>query len=129
MVPHRSVGASLALLLPLLISGCGQPDGDGSVAGADGSRSRSAAPALAPEGPTSRTVAYRCTSGREETIAVDVPDVRDLARTLNRIQPCEYDRGFDRGTVTIDCDAGPVTVPLRGRDGSVLQPGEARLEC
>jgi hypothetical protein len=52
---------------------------------------------MAPEGAAAREVTYRCASGRSATIVVDVPDPEDLADILNRIQPCEYDRGFDRG--------------------------------
>ena len=84
---------------------------------------------MAPVGPTSYPIDYRCRSGREATVTVDVPDLRDLARRLNGIQLCEYDRGFDRGIVTIACDTGPVTVALGGRVGAVVQPSGTRLDC
>ena len=77
---------------------------------------------MGPDGASAREVTYRCTSGRSATIVVDVPDLDDLADTLNRIQPCEYDRGFDRGTVPPSCESGPRVVQLRGGGGRVVQP-------
>jgi hypothetical protein len=44
-------------------------------------------------------VSYRCTSGREGTIVVDVPDLGQLADQIDRIQPCEYDHGVARFSV------------------------------
>ena len=128
MPSSRSAIASLALCLPLLLAGCGDSDDVGSGAEPTSSGTTEAAPALAPEGSTSRSVAYRCASGREATLAVDVPDLRGLATTLNRIQPCEYDDGFESGTVTLACPSGPVVVRLRGSDGRVVQPRESEVD-
>ncbi len=128
MVVTRSAIASLALCLPLLLAGCGQSDQAGSTPEpATDATAQSAAPAIPPEGSTARTISYRCTSGRQATIEVDVPDLRDLAATLNKIQPCEYDRGFDRGTVTVGCPSATTEISLRGRDGQALQPSESSL--
>jgi hypothetical protein len=82
---------------------------------------------MAPDGASAREVTYRCASGRSATIVVDVPDLEDLADTLNRIQPCEYDRGFDRGTVPLSCESGPLVVQLRGSGGRVVQPARGTL--
>jgi hypothetical protein len=120
--------ASLALGLGLGLAGCGSADGAGSAPEAGGPAATSAAaPALGPDGPTARTIGYRCTSGRRATLIVDVPDLRDLADKLDRIQPCEDDQGFESGTVTITCDSGPRQVALRGSEGSVVQPPESSL--
>ena len=128
MVVTRSAVASLALCLPLLLAGCGPSDQAGSTPEpATDATAKSAAPALAPEGSTARTISYRCMSGRQATIEVDVSDLQDLAETLNRIQPCEYDSGFDRGTVTVTCDSGPSVVQLRGDEGRAVQPPASSL--
>ena len=136
MVRSRNAPAALAALAPfapfalglsLVLAGCGSAEGAGSTPAAGGPAATSAAPALEPEGPTARTIDYRCASGRRATLTVDVPDLRDLADTLDRIQPCEDDQGFESGTLTITCDSGPRQVALRGSEGSLVQPPESSL--
>ena len=131
MVVTRCAVACFVLCLPLLSAGCGQSDQEASGAQSAEVTAGSAAPAVAPEGSTSYTVGYRCRSGREAAITVDVSQLRDLAATLNRIQPCEYDRGFDHGTVIIECPSGARVVPIRGNDGRAVPPSENELppEC
>ena len=88
--------AVTVLVLPVLVAGCGDPGADaptGQQSQAD-PETTSAAPAERPTGTTARTISYRCASGREGTLAVDVPDLDRLADRLDRIQPCEYDRGL-----------------------------------
>ena len=93
MVSARSWCASLPVCLLLVLAGCGTSDGTGAVepsrlpASAD-------APALPPDGSSAVTVSYRCVSGREGTLTLDLSDGRDLAETLDRVQPCEYDDGI-----------------------------------
>jgi hypothetical protein len=111
-----------------VLAGCGSTDGAGSSSPETGGpTATSAAPAQEPGGPTARTIDYQCASGRQATLTVDVPDLRDLADTLDRIQPCEDDQGFESGTVTVPCDSGPRPVALRASGGSVVQPPESSL--
>lgn len=93
--------ASFLLVVPLLLTGCGgtDPAAPGGRQGEAAALSPSAVPASTPSGPGARLVSYRCTSGREGTIVVDVPDLDRLADQLDRIQPCEYDQGVARATV------------------------------
>ena len=129
MVGARSWSCASLLVCMVLLTACG---GSGSAAPGEpaldpGHRTRSAAPATAPEGPTAREVSYRCASGRSATVVVDVPDLTDLADVLNRIDPCEYDGGFQSGTVTLPCGSGPLVVQLAGREGRAVQPSPASL--
>ena len=87
------------------MAGCGDP-GAGAPTGQQSrgnSGTTSAAPAEFPTGTTARTISYRCTSGREGTLVVDLPDLSRLADVLDRIQPCEYDHGI--------ATASPATEP------------------
>ena len=125
MVDVRWSRTALAVLsVALLVTGCGgsEPSASGDPGSDPDGGTRSAAPAMSPDAAPAREVTYRCTSGRSATIVVDVPELEDLADTLNRIQPCEYDRGFDRGTVALSCESGPLVVQLRGSGGRVVQP-------
>jgi hypothetical protein len=72
-------------------------------------------------------VAYRCSSGRDGTLTVDVPDLSDLAAQLNRIQPCEYDRGLSDATLVVPCRSIPLEVHLTVTDGRLLQPSDEAL--
>ena len=110
--------AITVIVLPVLMTGCG----DAGAAAPIGRQTQAdietkpAAPVVRPTGPTARDVTYRCSSGREGTIAVDVPDLDRLADQLNEIQTCEYDQGLSRATLT---GSSPVTwcmgLILRGR--------------
>jgi hypothetical protein len=117
------------LSVALLVAGCGGSElrASGNPGSDPDGGTRSAAPAMAPEGAAAREVTYRCASGRSATIVVDVPDPADLADILNRIQPCEYDRGFDRGTVPLSCESGPLVVQLRGSGGQFVQTSPGTL--
>jgi hypothetical protein len=53
---------------------------------------------------------------------VDVADLDRLADRLNRIQPCEYDQGLSRATLTVMCRSNPLVVRLTGSGGHVSQP-------
>ena len=126
---RRWGGGSLLVCVSLLLAACGG-SGSGSPEGpaADpGAGTTSAAPAGAPGGATAREVAYRCASGRRATVVVDVPDPADLAGLLNRMQPCEYDGGFESGSVQLSCGSGRYVVRLAGRGGLVVQPSPDRL--
>ena len=130
MVDVRWSSSALSVLsVALLIAGCegSEPSASGDAGSDPDGGTRSAAPAMPPGGASAREVTYRCASGRSATIVVDVPDLEDLADTLNRIQPCEYDRGFDRGTVPLSCESGPLVVRLRGSGGRVVQPSPGTL--
>ena len=76
---------------------------------------------------TARSISYRCNSGRAGTIAVDVPDLGELAHRLNQVQPCEYDKGVSRATVTVMCRANALVVHLVAASGQVVQPSNAAL--
>ena len=76
---------------------------------------------------TARHVSYRCYSGREGTIAVDVPDLGDLADRLNGIQPCEYDQGVSRANLTVMCRSNALVVHLAAASGQVVQPSNDAL--
>jgi hypothetical protein len=98
---ERWSAASLLLVVPMLLAGCGDtgpatPGGQQSEASAP---TQTAVPATDPTGSGARLVSYRCTSGREGTIVVDVPDLGQLADQIDRIQPCEYDDGVARFSV------------------------------
>jgi len=90
--------AASVLVVPLLLVGCGdtEPAAPTGRQSASPAQTGSAAPAMPPTGTSARTVSYRCSSGREATIVVDVPDLGQLADTINSIQPCEYDGGLMR---------------------------------
>ena len=112
------------LVLPLMLTGCGDdraaaPIGQPTQA-APGSQS--AAAAMPPTEITARHVSYRCNSGREGAIAIDIPDLGDLADRLNGIQPCEYDQGVSRATLTVMCRSNELVVHLAAANGQVVQP-------
>ena len=98
---ERWSSASFLLVVPLLLTGCGatEPAAPGGRQGEAAAQTPSAVPAVPPTNPGARVVAYRCASGREGTIVVDVPDLARLAEQINRIQPCEYDDGVASATV------------------------------
>jgi len=117
------------LVFPLMLTGCGD-DGAAPPIGrptqaAPGSQSKAAA--MPPTETTARNISYRCNSGRAGTIAVDVPDLGSLAHRLNRIQPCEYDKGVSRATVTVMCRSNAVVVHLVAASGQVVQPSNDAL--
>ena len=120
---------SSGLVVLLLLAGCGEPGAADAAAGPARATTGARAPetAASPAGSTARLVTYRCRSGRDGTLAVDVPDLRDLAGRLNRIQPCEYDRGVARATVTVPCGSRSVLVHLAAADGRVSQPSDEEL--
>jgi hypothetical protein len=129
MKPAASLSTAIAgLVLPVLLAACG-----GAGAAATGPRTsatvqpRSAAPAQRPNGTTAREVSYRCNSGREGTITVDVPDLDLMADRLNGTQPCEYDQGLSRATVTVTCHSSPLVVRLTGAGGQIEQPSNESL--
>ena len=122
--------AALALLaLLLMATGCS----DVGTAAPIGRQTHadiehgSAAPAVPPAGTSARHISYRCGSGREGTLLVDVPDLGTLADRINRIQPCEYDKGLSRATLTVTCRSRPRVVPLTGTGGLVEQPTSEAL--
>jgi len=82
---------------------------------------------MPPTETTARNISYRCNSGRAGTIAVDVPDLGSLAHRLNRIQPCEYDKGVSRATVTVMCRSNALVVHLVAASGQVVQPSNDAL--
>ncbi len=82
---------------------------------------------MRPTGTSARDVSYRCNSGREGTITVDVPDLRRLADRLNRIQLCEYDHRLSRVTLTVMCRSSPLVVHVTGAGGHVAQPSKEAL--
>lgn len=121
--------AITVLVLPVLITGCGEAGGAAPIGQQtqEDIQTKSAAPAERPTGTTARDVTYRCSSGREGTIVVDVPDLDRLADRLNRIQPCEYDQGLSRATLTVMCRSNPLVVHLTGAGGHVEQPPREAL--
>ncbi len=122
--------ASPILVLTLLLTGCGDTGAAAAPIGGqthNPTAAHSALPAIRPNGTTARDVSYRCNSGREGTIVVDVPALSHLADKLNRIQPCEYDRGVSRATVTVICRSDPLVVHLTGKDGLFAQPSSEAL--
>jgi hypothetical protein len=82
---------------------------------------------MPPTRTAARNISYRCNSGRAGTIAVDVPDLGNLANRLNRIQPCEYDKGVSRATVTVMCRSDALDVHLVAASGQVVQPSNDAL--
>ena len=119
----------IVLVVPVLVTACGD-GGAQQPGGRQGQRDverESAAPAVQPSGATARAVSYRCRSGREGTLVVDVPDLGILAARLDRVQPCEYDQGLSRATLTVTCRSGPLVVRLAARDGHPVQPSDAAL--
>lgn len=129
LAKSSSVAISI-LVLPLLLTGCG--DAGAPPRSADGLRpavtpTQSTASALRPTGTSARDVSYRCNSGREGTITVDVPDLGRLADRLNRMQPCDYDHGLSRATLTVMCRSSPLVVHLTGAGGHVAQPSKVAL--
>jgi hypothetical protein len=121
--------ASSILVLPLLLTGCGETGAAAPIERQTQAttETQSPEPAIRPNGTTAHDVSYRCNSSREGTIVVDVPNLSDLADTLNRIQPCEYDRGVSLATVTVICRSDPLVVQLTGKDGNVAQPSREAL--
>lgn len=117
------------LVFPLMLTGCGD-DGAAAPLGRPtqaAPKSQSDAAALPPTATTARSISYRCNSGRAGTIAVDVPDLGELAHRLNQVQPCEYDKGVSRATVTVMCRANALVVHLVAASGQVVQPSNAAL--
>jgi hypothetical protein len=82
---------------------------------------------MPPTETTARNIYYRCNSGRAGTIAVDLPDLGNLAHRLNRIQPCEYDKGVSRAAVTVMCHSNALVVHLVAASGQVVQPSNDAL--
>jgi hypothetical protein len=101
----RRAPAVLACLAVGLVAGCARAD---PVRPGD----RPPESALVPTGSTARAVDYRCSSGRRETIRVDVPDARRLDVVLNPIQLCEFDGGLVAVDVLIGCTADAAPVPV-----------------
>ena len=126
---HWLSTASSGLAVALLLTGCGDLGAPPSrvPAGHAATETRTEAAAIRPTGPTERSVSYRCLSGREDTIAVDVPDVGHLADILDRIQPCEYDQGLSRATLIVTCQSGLVAVHMTGAGGRLRQPSHEAL--
>jgi hypothetical protein len=93
--------AIIVLALHVLTTGCGGADRAAPTAEQTAAdvQPQSEAPALPPDGATARSVTYRCNSGREGTLVIDLPDLDRLAERLDRIDPCEYDNGLSRATV------------------------------
>jgi hypothetical protein len=127
------LGASLTsavtvLVLPVL-TGCGNAGAAAPIARQTQAdiEDTSAAPAVPPTGTTARNVSYRCSSGREGTIVVDIPDLGRLADRLNRIRPCEYDQGVSQATLTVMCRASPLVVQLTVAGGNLQQPSQEAL--
>ena len=125
-----SLSTAIAVfVLPFLIGGCGDAR-DAAPAGPQTQadvQTESAAPAEPPTGTTARDVTYRCESGREGSIVVDVPDLTGLADRLDRIQPCEYDQGVASATLTVTCHSSPLVVHLTAAGGRVEQPSNEAL--
>jgi len=82
---------------------------------------------MPPTETTTRNISYRCNSGRAGTIAVDIPDLGNLAHRLNRIRPCEYDKGVSHATVTVMCRSNALVVHLVAASGHVVQPSNDAL--
>ena len=118
--------AVAALVLPVLITGCGDAGGTAPIGRQTPAevQTRFEAPAVPPTEMSGRDVTYRCSSGREGTLVVDVPDLDRVADRLNRIQPCEYDNGLSGATLTLMCGSNPLMVHLAGEDGHVKQPSK-----
>jgi hypothetical protein len=126
---RSAAAAASALVLALLLTGCGD-----AGASSPGLRQTPAATgtapavaALRPTGTAARDVSYRCTSGRDGTIVVEVPDLGDLTDRLDRMQPCEYDEGMARATLVVTCPSGPRVVHLTGTGGHLTQPSDEAL--
>lgn len=121
-----SVLVSLPVLVVLLAGCAGRGD---PISGQERPADAVAQPAPAeqPTGTTARDISYRCGSGREATITVDVPDLADLARRLNRIQVCEYDDGIAAASLTIPCRERTKPVRLEASDGQAVQPSATAL--
>ena len=82
---------------------------------------------MPPTETTARNVTYRCNGGREGTVEVEVLDLGDLADQLNRIQPCEYDQGVSRATLTVMCRSNALVVHLAAARGQVVRPSNDAL--
>lgn len=126
---HAGPLAITSLLVCLALTGCGDTGTEALAvpAGPDGSAAGSAAVAVRPSGPTARNISHICRSGRDDTIVVNIFDLADLAKTLNAIQPCEYDQGVMRATVTLACSSQPLVVQLTAAEGNVRQPARRSL--
>jgi hypothetical protein len=128
MKPAASLSTAIAVLvLPVLLTACGGAGAAVAERTPAAVQPTSAAPAERPSGTTARDVTYRCTGGRTGTIVVDVLDLGLLADRLNRIQPCEYDQGLSRATVTVTCPSGPLVVRLTGAGGRLDPPSSEAL--
>ena len=126
MKPTAALSIAITgLVLPVLLAACGGAGADLQTPASV--QPTSTAPAERPGGTTTREVTYRCNSGREGAIAVDVPDLNLMADRLNRIRPCEYDQGLSRATVTVVCHSSPLVVHLTGAGGQIEQPSDASL--
>lgn len=126
----RSVAAATsAVVLAALLTGCGDVGTSAPSTAPARTGTVTALPeaAVRPSGTTARTVAYRCTSGRDGTLTVDLRDLRDLSERINRIEPCEYDHGVSHATLVVTCRSGPLVVRLTGTDGRLVRPSDEAL--
>ena len=73
---------------------------------------------------------YRCRSGRRGTIAVSLPNPRNLAQVFNPIGVCEFDRGLADVVLRVRCsDGAPETeIRITAVQGK-LPPSTARTIC
>ena len=94
------------------------------------SHSGAGSPASRPGGASAQVVHYQCVSGREGTIAVNLPDPRSLPQAFNPINACEYDRGLASVRLTVRCAAGgpEKEVRLAAKHGQ-LPASAARTIC
>jgi hypothetical protein len=125
-----SLSAAITILvLPVLTTGCGVAGAPASIGRQSPAHieAKSSAPAVPPGGTAARDVSYRCHDGREGTMVVNIPDLDRLADQLNRIQPCEYDHGLSRASLTVMCRSRPLVVHVTAADGHVEQPSKTAL--
>jgi hypothetical protein len=126
----RTVAAATsAFVVAGLLAGCGDVGASAPSSGParPGTATSPADAAVRPTGATARAVAYRCTSGRDGNLTVDVPDLADLAETVNRLQACEHDHGVSHATLVVTCRSGPLVIRLTGTDGRLAQPSDEAL--
>jgi hypothetical protein len=120
-VAEASTSAIMVFVVALLIAGCGEAgvaESPGRSTPAAGETS-AVYEAVHPTGSAARTVAYRCRSGREGTLVLEVADLRNLADAVNGTMPCEYDDGVAVASFTVRCESGPVVVRLATVGGRV----------
>src|SRR4051812_31229720 len=101
---RSALATGLALTSVVAFVGCG---------GSSASRTRDAGPAIRPGGASADAVHYRCRSGRQGTITVNLPDPRSVAQVLNPIDVCEFDSGLADVVLRVRCSAGAPETELR----------------